>query len=145
MPPQVVGPKMDPHQGAGFFDHNPSSGIGDGEYPLIPWGASGFDIIFQPVGQLLGDEYYLSAFSAFGVPDGQLLVIHIQGGKLQDLAHPHATSGHKLQHEAVSHLWGPEDDLVNNILFMNLPLSQLSWSEKLLQHGVITKILELSI
>ena len=85
------------------------------------------------------------SFCFYGILNGKFLIIHIHGGELQDLANPHATPGHEFQHEAVSHLGGPEDDLVNNILFVNLPLSQLSWSEKLLQHGVITGILELSI
>ena len=38
-----------------------------------------------------------------------------------------------------------EDDLVDYFFFMNLPRSQLSRSEKLLQHRGITGILELSI
>jgi hypothetical protein len=50
---------------------------------------------------------------------------------------------HELQHETVSHLDGPRDDLVDNVLLVDLPLGQLSRPEKLLQHGGIAGVLEL--
>jgi len=145
MSSQVMRPEMDPHHGAGLSDHDPGGSIGDGEYPLVSRNASGLEIIFQSVGQLLGDEDYLHVFPAFGIPDSKLLIIHIHGGELQDLAHPHATPGHEFQHETVSHLGCSEDDLVDHFFFMDLPRSQLSRSEKLLQHRGITGILELTI
>ena len=45
MPPQVVWPEMDPHQGAGLSDHNPGRGVGDGENSLFPFYASGLEVI----------------------------------------------------------------------------------------------------
>ena len=69
MPPQVVWPEMDPHQGAGLFDHDPGGGIGDGENSLASFSASGLEVILQPVGQLLGDEDHFCAFPALGILD----------------------------------------------------------------------------
>ncbi len=140
MPPQVVGPEMDPYHGTGLSDHDPGRGISDGEYSLVSSSALVSEVILQPVGQLLGDKDHLSAFPAFGIPDGEFLIIHIHGCKLQNLTDPHTTPGHELQHEAVSCLSGSEDDLVNNFLLLNLPLSQLTRSEELLQHGGVTRI-----
>jgi len=145
MPPQVVWPEFNTHQGAGLFDHDPGGGISDGENSLGSCSASGLEVILQPVGQSLGDEHHFGAFSALAILDGELLIIHIHGGELQDLAYPHATPGHELQHEAVSRLGGPEDDLVNGLLFGDLPLGQLSRPKKFLQHRGVTGILELSV
>jgi hypothetical protein len=89
---------------------------------MVPCGASGLEVILQAVGQLLGHEHHFGAFSTLGILDGELLIIHIHDGKLQDLAYPHVTPGHELQHEAVSRLGGPEDDLVNGLLCGDLPL-----------------------
>jgi hypothetical protein len=50
------------------------------------------------------------------------LIIHIHGGELQDLAHPHAPTSHEFQDESISRLGCPEDDLVNGFLFRDLPL-----------------------
>jgi len=143
MAPQIMRPEMDPHQGAGLFDHDPSGGIGDRKDSLVSFSPSGLEVILQPVGKLFGDEDYFSAFSALGIPDGQFLVIHIHGGKLQDFAHPHATPGHELQHEAVAHSGGPEYDLINYVFFVDLPLGQLARPEELFQHRGVTGILKL--
>jgi len=142
---KIVWPKMNSDQGTGLFDHDPGGGISDGENSLVSFSPSGPEVILHTVSQLFGYKNYLCAFSAFGVPDSQLLIIHIQGGKLQDLPHPHATSGHEFQHEAVAHFGGSENDLVNDFLFMDLPLGQLSRSKELFQHGGFTGILELSV
>jgi len=113
---------------------------------LVPCSTSGFGVILQTIGQLLGeDEHDYCAFSALGIPDGKLLVIHIKGSEIQNFAYPHATLVHELQHKAVSHLGDPEDNLVNNFFLADLLLSQLSWSEKLFQHGGAARILELRI
>jgi len=145
MSPQVVWPEMDPHQGAGLFDHYPGGGIGDGENSLASFSASGLEVILQPVGQLLGDEDHFSAFSTLGILDVELLIIHIHGGELQDLANPHATPSHEFQHEAVSRLDGPEDNLVDGLLFLDLPMLQLPRPKKFLQHRGVTGVLELSV
>jgi len=130
MLPQVVWPEMDPHQGAGLFDQDPGGGISDGKNSLGSCSASGLEIILQPIGQLLGDEDHFSAFSTLGILDVELLIIHIHGGELQDLANPHATPSHEFQHEAVSRLGGQEDNLVDGLLFGDLPLGQLSRAER---------------
>ena len=75
----------------------------------------------------------------------ELLIIHIHCSKLQDLAHPHATPGHEFQHEAVSYFGGPEDDLVDGLLFLDLPMHQLPRPKEFLQHRGVTGILELSV
>jgi hypothetical protein len=142
---KIVWPEMNSDHGTGLFDHDPGGGISDGKDSLVSFSPSGPEVILHTVSQLFGDKHYLCAFSAFGVPDSQLLIIHIQGGKPQDLAYPHTTPSHELQHGSVAHLGGSEDDLVNDFLFVNLPLCQLSRSKELFQHGGIAGILELVI
>ena len=145
MPSQVVWPEMDSYQVASLFDYDPNGGISEGKDPLVSGNPSVFEEILQPVSQLLGDEHYFRDLSAFGIPDGEFLIIHIHSGKLQYLAHSHTSPGHELQHEAVSHLGSSEDDLVNHFFFVDLPWSQLSGSEKLPQHGGIAGVLELLV
>ena len=147
MPPQVVRPQMNPHQGAGLSDHDPrcGCGIGDRENSLVSFSASGLEVILQPVGELLGDEHRLCTFSTLVILDRKFLIIHIHGGKLQDLAPPHATPGHELQHEAVSRLGGTEDNLVDGLFLMDLPSRQFPRPKKFLQHGSVTRVWELGI
>jgi hypothetical protein len=47
------------------------------------------------------------------------------------------------KHEAVAQLGGPEDDLVNYVFFVDLPLGQLSRPKELFQHRGVTGILKL--
>jgi hypothetical protein len=145
MAPQVVGPEVDPHQGTCLSDHDPGRSISDGEYSLVSCSALVFEVILQPVGQLLGDKDHFCASPALGISYGKFLIIHIHGGEFQDLAYPHTTPSHELQNKTVSYLSGSKDDLVNHFFFMDLPRSYLSRSEKLFQHRGITRILELSI
>ena len=145
MPPQVVWPEMDPHQGPGLFDHDPGGGIGDGENSLASFSASGLEVILQPIGQLLGDEDDLRLLATFWVPDYEFLVLHIPASKLENLAYPHTTPGHEFQHEAVSYFGGPEDDLVDGLFFLDLPMHQLPRPKEFLQHRGVTGILELSV
>ena len=145
MPPQVVWSEMDPYQGAGLFDHYPGGGIGDRENSLASFSASGLEVILQPVGQLLGDEDDLCLLATFGVSDYEFLVLHIPASKLENLANPHTTPSHEFQHEAVSRLGGPEDNLVYGLLFLDLPMDQLPRPKEFLQHRGVTGILELSV
>ena len=136
---------MDPHQGAGLFDHDPGGGIGNGKNSLVSFSASGPEVILQTIGQLLGDEDHLSGFSTLGILDGKFLFIHIHGNELQDFANPHATPGHKFKHETVPRPGGPEDDLADDNLFVDLPLGLLSRSENLFQHGGVAGVPELCV
>ena len=145
MAPQVVWSEMDPHQGAGLFDHDPGGGIGDGENSQTSFSASGLEVILQPIGQLLGDEDDLCLLATFGVSDYEFLVLHIPASKFENLANPHATPGHEFQHEAVPYFGGPEDDLVDGLLFLDLPMHQLPRPKEFLQHRGVTGILELSV
>jgi len=53
--------------------------------------------------------------------------------------------GPEFQHEAVSYRGGPEDDLVDGLLFLDLPMHQLPRPKEFLQHRGVTGILELSV
>ena len=65
--------------------------------------------------------------------------------KVQDFAHPHATSGHEFQHQTVSYFGGAEDDLIDGLFVMDLPTRQFTRTREFLQHGCIAGIRELSI
>ena len=93
MAPQVMWPEMDPHQGAGLFDHDPGGGIGDGENSLASFSASGLEVILQPIGQLLGDEDDLRLLATFGVPDYEFLVLHIPASKLDTTSQSIGSTG----------------------------------------------------
>ena len=73
------------------------------------------------------------------------MIVDIHGKELQDFADPHAAPCHEFQHEAVSHLGGPEDDLVDGLFFLDLPMHQLPRRKEFLQHRGVTGILELSV
>jgi hypothetical protein len=45
--------------------------------------------------------------------------------RVEHLAYPHATPGHEFQHEGVSRLGGPEDDLDDGFFFVDLPIQKL--------------------
>jgi hypothetical protein len=59
-------PQVNANQGAGFFYHNSSRSIGDGENSLFRCDAFGFDVIFQSICHFSGDEEHLDPFSALG-------------------------------------------------------------------------------
>ena len=123
------------HQDAGLSGHDPGGGIGDGENPLIAVYGPALEVILQPVGQLFRDENQLRYLAAFGISDGELLILHIHGSKLQNLAHPHAAPGHEFQHQTVSYFGGAEDDLVDGFFLMDLPARQFPWPKEFLEHG----------
>ena len=50
-----------------------------------------------------------------------------------------------MQHEAVSYFDGPEDDLVDCLFFLDLPMNQLPRPKDFLQHRRVTGVLELSV
>lgn len=136
---------MNPHQSAGLSDHNPGRSIRDRENPLVAFDAPCSDVVLQPVSQLFGDEDRFRAFPALGISDGELLIINIGGIELQDFAHPHATPGHKFQHQTVPYFGGTEDDLVDGLFLMDLPTPQFLRPEKFLQHRCVTRIRELGL
>jgi len=59
--------------------------------------------------------------------------------------YPQASPCHQLQHKSVPGASGPEDDLVNHILFKDLPDYWLWMSEKLLQDRVVTRVLVVGV
>ncbi len=85
---------------------------------------------------LVGDEDYLRLLATFGVPDYEFLVLHIPASKLENLAYPHATPGHEFQHEAVSYFRGPEDDLVDGLLFLDLQCTSFPGRKSFFSIGV---------
>src|SRR5208337_1315614 len=111
---------MDTHQGAGLPYHDPGRGIRDWKNPFVAFYPSGLEVILQPIGQLLRDEDDLRLLATLWVPDYEFLVLHIPASKLKNLAYPHATPGHEFQHEAISYFGGPENDLIDGLLFLDL-------------------------
>ncbi len=79
------------------------------------------DIFFESVGHFLWDEYVLPLFPAFRVSEGQLSVLDVLWGQLEDFADSHSASGHQFQDEAVSWFFCLEDDFVYNFLFDDVP------------------------
>jgi hypothetical protein len=73
------------------------------------------------------------------------LIIDIRIPKVQDFAHPHATSSHEFQHQTVSYFDGAKDDLVDGLFLMNLPTGQFPQPKEFLQYRCIAGIRKLSI
>lgn len=69
----------------------------------------------------------------------------IFGPEFQNLANPHARAGHEFKHEAVSGIYGLEDDFIDDILFQDVELGLLAWPEKPSQGWVVTGVLEARI
>lgn len=76
----------------------------------------------------------LSQIAALWAWDGKLLVVYILGGELQDFTDSHPSSGHQFQHDSVSHLRCPEDDLIDRLLFDYIPVDGFAGLVKSPQH-----------
>jgi len=145
MSPEIMGPEPYPNPVACLLDHCPGCFVRYGEDPLVRLNSIFPDVFFEPVSHLLRDEYILPLFAAFGVPKGQFPVVDIHCSQFQDLAHPHAASGHQFQHETIPQFGRCKDDFVNDIFFDDLPGDDGSYPEHLPHHWVVAGIAEIGI
>jgi len=97
------------------------------------------------VSDLLENEHDLFFLPALGVPENELLILHILDPELEDFPHPKASPGHEFQQKTVPDRGDLEDDLVHGLLFQDLPRSVLGCPQELSQQDGITGIAELRI
>ena len=120
--PNRSGPGMNADQVTGLFNNDPGSSVGYRENPGTGFDPIVTDIFFEPVRDFLEQEGNLRLFSAFGVSNYNLQVFDIPGLEFQDLADTHAAPGHKFEHQPISWTPGPENDLIDHLLFQDLEL-----------------------
>ena len=120
MPAQIVGSDMDADDIPSPFHNQPGSRIGQRENPVTRLDSFFPDIPSEPVGNLLRQEHSFGLSAAFGISNDGFTVIDVHGGKLQDLPDTHSASGHEFQHQPVPLVPGPENDLVDHVLFKDL-------------------------
>ena len=143
MAPQVVGTQPDVHHFTGLFHDDSGSPVSDGNDPLVGSDPLFWNILHQPVADLVREKDHLGALAALGLPDEGLAVLNIVGGQLQDFPDAHAPAGHELQHEPIALVCRSENDLVDHVLFQDLGLAELLAAEHLTQSLVVAGILKL--
>ncbi len=141
MPPQVMGPELDPGDISCLFDNHPGCGIRDRKDPVISLNGPVFHVGPQSVHHLSRDEYHLGILPALWALDGELLIVHVIGGQFQDFPDSHAASGHELQDQSVSELRRSENDLIHGLLFDNVPQDGLAGPVDLPEHRGIARVL----
>ena len=145
MPPQVMGPELDPGNFSCLFDDHPCCGIRDRKDPIVGLNCLVLHIRPKSVYHLSRDEYHLRILSALWALDGELLIVHVIGGQFQDFSDSHAASGHEFQDQSVSELRRSENDLIHGLLFDNIPQDGLAGPVDLPEHRGITRVLNGSI
>jgi hypothetical protein len=99
--------------------------------PLVP------DVFLESVCHLLWDENMFPIFTAFRVPQRQFPVVDVHRSQFQDLAHPHAATGHQFKHKAVPQFFGCKDDFVDDVFFDDFPRNHGPGPEHLPEHWAI--------
>ena len=127
----------------GFGHHHPCRLIGNRKNPILAGLAALGGIFPQSVSNFLGNEHDLMFPPALGLSQIQLPVLEIIGGELQHLTDAHAPSGHQFQDQTVSDLGRPENDLVNGILFDDVPAGGDLRTKQFPQHRGIARVLEI--
>jgi hypothetical protein len=145
MPSQVMWPQFDPGYLSGVLNDDPCRSIGDWKNPVIKLNRLILHVRPQTICNLPRDEHNLSVPAAFRALDRQLVIADIIRSELQDFADSHAASCHQFQDKSVSHLYRPEDDLINCFFFDNFPVVRFAWPVDLSQHGCIARILKRGI
>ncbi len=131
---EIVRPQRNTNHFTGLGHYHPGRLIGNRENPVFPGLAAVGGIFPEPVGDLLGNEHHLTFPAAFGLSQIQLPVLEIAGGEFQHFTNAHAPSGHQLQDQPVSGFSRTENDLVNGILFDDVPTGGDLRTEQLSQH-----------
>ena len=141
MPPEIMWPQFDPGQLPGVLDDDPCCSIGDWENPVLRLDCLVLHVRPQTICHLSRNEYDLSVLAALWTLDRQLVVADILRGELQDFADSHPASCHQFQDQPVSHLRRSEDDLIDRLLFDNIPVDGFAWPIDLPQHRGIAGVL----
>jgi hypothetical protein len=140
-----MGFQMNSDQIAGLLDNNPGSSVGYRKNPILGFDAIVTDIILEPVRHFLRQEGNLRLFSTFWIPNDSLPVFDILGCEFENLADPHARTGHEFEHKTIPGIGRSEDDLIDYVFFNNFKLGWFPCPEKLPERGIITGILEIGI
>jgi hypothetical protein len=134
VPAKIVWPERNADHFPGFGHDHSGSLIGNWENPVFPGPAPVGCIFPESVGNLLGNEHDLMFPPALGLSQIQLAVLKVTDGELQHLTNTHAPSGHQFQDQTVSDFSRPENDLVNGILFDDVPVCGDFRSKQFPQH-----------
>jgi len=116
---------MDSNQIAGLFYDQPGSRIGYWENSGIGFYSFFSDIFFDPVCQFLRKEHRLTFSAAFRISNEDFSILNVHWDELENLADPHATPSHELEHNPISWILRPEYDFIGHIFFQNFELGRL--------------------
>lgn len=131
---EIVWPERNTDHFPGFRHYHPGRLIGNRKNPDISCLAAVGGIFPEPVSDLLGNEDHLTLPAAFGLSQIQLPVLEVIGGELQHLSDTHAPFGHQFQDQPVSDFGRTKNDLVNGILFDDVPVGGDLRTEQFAQH-----------
>jgi len=132
--------QMYPNQFTGLLNNNPRGGVGYWKNPVSGLDPFVTDVFFEPIRYFLGQESTLQFLPTFGVTDDNLSFLNIPGLELEDLTDPHAAACHELQHQPISCISCPENDLIDQILFEDLERGWFAGSEQLSKCWIVTWI-----
>ena len=128
MPPQIMGPQMNPNHVPRLVYNSSARSVGYWEDPLIrPNSFAGY-VLPETVSHLLGDKDDLPFLTAFRAPEDELPVFDITRDQLQDLTDPHPTPGHQFKNYPVSGFDRAKDDLIYYFLVDDWPADESSGS-----------------
>ena len=112
-----MGFQMNSDQFAGFLDNNSRGSIGYRENPILGFDANVTDIFMEAICDCLGKEGDLRLFSALWIPNDSLPIFDILGCEFENLADPHARTGHEFENETIPGIGRSENDLIDYVFF----------------------------
>ena len=140
-----MGFQMNADQVTGLFNNDPGGSVGYRENSVAGFDPIVTDIFLEPVCDFLRQEGNLRLFSAFWIPNDSLPVFDILGCEFENLANPHARTGHEFENETIPGIGRSEDDFIDDVFFNYFELSRLPCPEKLSEGRIITRILKIGL
>jgi len=142
MPSKIMGPQADSHEFPCPLHHDSRRRVGNGKDPFLRFCSPLSDIFSQTMGQLLRDKNHLGLSTTLGCLNADSAPVNIRRSQLKNFPDSHPSPRHQFQDQSVSLVLSPKDDLIDGLLFHDLPGHWSVVLENLSKHRCITGIWE---